>query len=213
MNNSLATSYPFIKQIVIEEGYQNEIEWQKNINFDDIDRKYLIREIAWVILSSGMKEAIIKKIFSKISTLFNNWDGPEKIIENKNYYYNKGLKIFNNPKKIKAILDSMELVLQYDISNLKEKIRKSPNDVLQSFPFIGPVTCYHLAKNIGLPVAKPDRHLVRIAQLVGYDSVQMFCEDISNVCGDSVPVVDIVFWRFATIEPEYLRVLHSLSAG
>ena len=76
--------------------------------------------------------------------------------------------------------------------------------MLKSLPYIGPVTCYHLAKNIGLQVAKPDRHLTRLANHTGYNDVQLFCEDISRQTGDSIPAVDIVLWRFASITEGYL---------
>src|SRR3546814_12142360 len=33
----------------------------------------------------------------------------------------------------------------------------------RSIPWIGDITCYHLAKNFGAQVAKPDVHLVRVA--------------------------------------------------
>src|SRR3546814_11244849 len=33
----------------------------------------------------------------------------------------------------------------------------------RSIPWIGDITCYHLAKHFGAQVAKPDVHLVRVA--------------------------------------------------
>lgn len=93
-------------------------------------------------------------------------------------------------------------------------MRDKPLEALQSLPFIGPVTRYHLAKNIGLPFAKPDRHLVRLANSAGYTDVQRFCRDISVYANDSIPVVDIVLWRFAAITNSYLNVFYNaLSNG
>jgi hypothetical protein len=62
----------------------------------------------------------------------------------------------------------------------------------------------HLAKNLGLPVAKPDRHLVRIAGAAGYPNVDALCKDISEITQHPPSVVDVVLWRFATIQPSYL---------
>jgi DnaJ-domain-containing protein 1 len=83
----------------------------------------------------------------------------------------------------------------------------APLVALRTLPFIGPVTQFHLAKNIGLDVAKPDRHLVRIAQLFQFASVQDLCETIANQAGTRVAVVDLVFWRFATLNRRYLEAL------
>jgi hypothetical protein len=47
------------------------------------------------------------------------------------------------------------------------------------FPMIGPVTSFNLAKNIGLDVAKADRHLSRLAANVGFSDVPSLCRCIS----------------------------------
>jgi hypothetical protein len=67
---------------------------------------------------------------------------------------------------------------------------------LEALPFIGTVTKWHLAKNLGLDVAKPDRHLLRIAARFGYDDVQRMCHDICEFCGERISVADLVLWRF-----------------
>jgi hypothetical protein len=67
---------------------------------------------------------------------------------------------------------------------------------LEKFPYIGTVTKFHLAKNLGLDVAKPDRHLVRVANRFGYEDVQKMCRDIFDICGDKIAVADLVLWRF-----------------
>ena len=76
-------------------------------------------------------------------------------------------------------------------------------EFIQTLPFMGPATSYHLAKNIGLDVVKPDRHLLRMAAAVGYDSPSLLCEDIAASVGDRVSVVDVVLWRFATLNSNY----------
>ena len=62
-----------------------------------------------------------------------------------------------------------------------------------------------------LNVAKPDRHLKRIAQIFGYTDVQELCKEVSQSTGDKMSVVDLVFWRFAVITPEYRYVLMDYS--
>lgn len=62
-------------------------------------------------------------------------------------------------------------------------------------------------KNLGIQVAKPDRHLVRIAQNYGFNDVQKFCSSISEKTNDPVSVVDLVLWRYATLDREYLSNL------
>lgn len=207
MVDRLAFKYSFIKAHLIKNGFEEEINWQANIHFDEVDESIFLREIAWVILSSGMKETIIRNIFDKISKSFFNWTSSKLIVENKDKCFHKAIKYFNNKKKISAIIYAAEKINKIGFYQFKKNISENPIDKLQEFYYIGPITVYHLVKNIGLPYAKPDRHLKRIAKKEGYPDVQKFCHDVSNLTGDSKPVVDIVFWRFATITNDYLDVL------
>lgn len=213
MNEELKIKYEFAKTIVIDEGFQDEILWQSQLNFYDLTESSFLREIAWVILTCGMKERIIRNIFEAISHCFFQWSSAQKIINNREKCHVSALKIFNNEQKITAILNAADQVKRNGFENIKGEIHSNPIPFLKTFDYIGPVTVYHLAKNIGLPVAKPDRHLVRIAKQENYLDVQSFCGDISRMSGDPIPVVDIVFWRFATIEHNYLNVLSSLNIG
>jgi hypothetical protein len=83
------------------------------------------------------------------------------------------------------------------------QIKEGGVNYLQQFPYLGPITSLHLAKNIGLPVAKPDRHLRRIADKLGYSCVQKLCEDIARATDEPVPVVDLVLWRYSTLRQQY----------
>jgi len=207
MLNKLAYKYTFIKSYLIENGFAEEIEWQAKIHFDEINESIFLREIAWVILSSGMKESVIRNIFENVSECFFNWISAGLITQNKEECFQKALKHFNNKNKVSAIIFAAEKINEIGFCQLKSALREEPFEKLQEFPYIGPITVYHLAKNIGLPYAKPDRHLKRIAKNEGYTDVQKFCHDVSKLTGDSKPVVDIVFWRFATITNDYLDVL------
>lgn len=210
MTQRMVSVYPIVKEIVRLEGYGKEIRWQQGIDFAKVNERSFIKELTWVILSSGMKEQTIRNVFNKLTPIFDDWESAKIIHEHKKECYSEALQVFNHPKKISAIIDSIDIIHSIGYDRLKRRIRKAPLETLKRFPYIGPVTVFHLAKNIGIPVAKPDRHLVRIAKSVGYDSVQDFCSNISKIYGDSIPVVDIVFWRFANIEPNYLSVLRTI---
>lgn len=207
MSQKLALKYSFIKNFLIENGYSMEIDWQASVSFDDINESDFLREISWVILSSGMRESVIHNIFGNISECFYNWASSEIIVKNKNKCYHNALEYFNNKNKISAIIYAAEKIENLGFSNFKDEISEDPLNKLQELQYIGPVTVYHLVKNIGLPYAKPDRHLKRIAKNEGYLDVQQFCYDVAVLTGDSKPVVDIVFWRFATITDNYLDIL------
>ena len=202
--NELATRYLMAKRIIIDQGFQNEILWQSKLCFGDLNESEFLRELAWVILSSGMKERVIRKVFPNISYCFFNWSSAKEIADNSDICFDSAIKQFNHKPKIAAVIFAAQKLRDANFDDFKRQISENPIGVLQQFPYIGPITVFHLAKNIGLPVAKPDRHLVRIANQEGFYDIQDFCRLISHECGDSVPVVDIVLWRFATVEKDYL---------
>lgn len=202
--SELAMRYLMAKKIIIDQGFQNEILWQYNLSFEDLKETDFLRELAWVVLASGMREQVIRNLFPYISYCFLNWSSAKEIADNADICFNSAIKRFNHRPKIAAIINAAQKIKDTNFDDFKNQIKQKPLEALQQFSYIGPITVFHLAKNIGLPVAKPDRHLVRIAHQEGFLDVQDFCSQISKESGDSVPVVDIVLWRFATIEKEYL---------
>lgn len=66
---------------------------------------------------------------------------------------------------------------------------------LGTLPWIGKITKWHLARNMGIDVAKPDRHLVRLCEEFGFKDVQKMCGFISKRTGDRIGLVDVILWR------------------
>jgi hypothetical protein len=116
------------------------------------------------------------------------------------------MRVFNHAPKIRAIGSLCERVANEGFHKIRKKIKSGGVEFLRTFAFIGPVTSYHLAKNIGLDVVKPDRHLVRLSQAAGFSSPKELCQVISDTTGDSLAVVDIVLWRYATVTSNYVRL-------
>lgn len=67
---------------------------------------------------------------------------------------------------------------------------------LQTFSFIGSITKYHLARNVGLDVVKPDRHMVRLAQYLQYSSPDELVSEIASETGERKGLIDFVLWRW-----------------
>lgn len=201
---SLLKGYEFARNYVVKAGFGDEIEWQRNLHFEDIKESDFLRESAWVILCAGMKESVVRKYFRDITFCFFEWESAEKIVRMKKYCVEYALEILNNLRKIKAIAETAQRVFDIGFNRLKAILQDKSTEILLSFPFMGPVTSYHLAKNLGMPVAKPDRHLVRLASSLGYTNVQEFCAVISKASKEPISVVDVVLWRFATLRRDYI---------
>lgn len=158
--------------------HANEIAWQENRDFSKVDLEEFYREYVWVVLCSGFSVVGARKIMDL-------WlQDPTNFELIKHRMKRKAIKLgFENAESWLKTLQSQ----QTDIEKL---------EYLQTLPHIGPVTRYHLAKNLGIDVAKPDVHLVRIANEYGWYDVQEMCEMISKEKGQKVSVVDVVLWRY-----------------
>jgi hypothetical protein len=111
---------------------------------------------------------------------------------------------------VRAIVETARLVERTGFESFKQSVLASPMESLKMIPFIGEVTAFHLAKNLGFPAAKPDRHLQRLASVLGYSGAAGLCRDLSDRSGDSIQVVDSVLWRF-TERNGYRQVIAQLN--
>jgi len=167
--------YLDIKHTVMEAGHTDDIDWCEDVKPCSCAVDFFL-EYLWVVCNSGMKYEIAQIIYKKILTAII---GHRDVSE-----------VFNHAGKCKSITfvkDNKEsLFKQY--GEASDKIA-----FLSTLPHIGPITKYHLARNLGLDVCKPDRHLERIAGM--YDTTpHALCDRLAQITGDRVGTVDIVLW-------------------
>ncbi len=193
------------KETVIESGFAHELDWQHSAALHDITEQRFLSEAAWVILSAGMRESVIRAKFPLVSKAFRDWLSAKEIVLHKSQCRRKALGFFGNERKIGAIIRIAEEVALCGFAEVHELLEKHGTTYIEHFPFMGPATSFHLAKNLGLAVVKPDRHLMRVATYAGYPSPDALCREIADVVGDKISVVDLVIWRYATINRDYLQ--------
>lgn len=166
---------------VVEAGYEEEIIWQRELKPCDSSADFAA-ETMWVILCSGMKEQIARKIQKRI---YDAWSRG-----------NPTSSGFNHIGKVKAIdfVYSQQPTMFENYLKAEDKV-----SFLLTIPFIGKITCWHLAKNLGVDCAKPDRHLVRVADKYGTTPDQL-CQSLSEKTGEKKSVIDIVLWRACNLK-------------
>lgn len=169
-----------LKQKIIRAGYNEEIVWAESIKPCD-NAAAFFDEYMWVVLSSGMKNQIARLIEERI---YKAWElGKETAAA------------FGHQGKVLAIdyvRKNKDLIFElYQTSDNKI-------DYLKSLPHIGDITKYHLAKNLGFDIAKPDRHLQRIATSYGLDTFSL-CKKLADETGYRIATVDLIIWRAANL--------------
>jgi hypothetical protein len=158
-------------------GLNPEIEYTRQLRFDAVnDEKFLI-EYAFVVISSGMKNQVAQRIFGR----FNAHLDPS---------------VIGHPGKREAIARAVKEHHEWLM-----QLRAAPDKLayLESLPWIGGITKYHLARNLGLDYVKPDRHLVRLATKFGYPDPATMCADIASEVGERIGVVDVILWRYSNL--------------
>lgn len=153
-----------------------DIEWAEALT-PPTDADVFASEAIFVICNSGMKHTVACGIFDRCMAALRA-GRPVR-------------EVFGHAGKAAG----ME-VIWAQRHELLARYLKAPDRLhfLQGLPWIGGITRYHLAKNFGEDLAKPDVHLQRLADREGC-TPQALCERLAAETGLRVATVDTVLWR------------------
>ncbi|MBZ9897278.1 hypothetical protein LB545_23465 [Mesorhizobium sp. BR1-1-6] len=159
-----------------------------------IDAADFVLRVSYVILNSGMRWTVAQDIWTrmKLSLIETGEVGDT----------------FGHPGKKKSINQVVSNRSEY-FDGFRSAWQNGPDAVIEfceTLPHIGGITKYHLAKNLGVDIAKPDVWLERVAANSG-EGVQELCSRLSKLAGDSVSTVDYVIWK--TCQQGWWRTKHS----
>jgi len=179
-----------------EAEHPDEIDWGNSISpetFKNLRSKRFLSEYCWVIYASGFKVSTIEAIFPDLKTAFKDFE-LEELAKMKST--KPVLAIFNNERKASSFLDGSKVIAKEGFSAFKKRLKNTGIDMLEELPGIGPITKFHLAKNIGLAdEAKPDVWLVRAADACS-STVEELVAFLSEKYAMSRHVVDVILWRY-----------------
>ena len=201
----IAHGYFFAKNYVIKKGYGSEIDWQDELNYDKVTEQTFLEQFSWVVIASGMNDKVVRKIFPAIKKIMFDFASSQKLYVNEKNCMRKALKVLNHPGKIKSIFYVVDFINKHSFEEVRSRIKIEGISFIQTFPYMGKATSYHLAKNLGLNVVKPDRHLIRISNLLGYDSPDTFCQLLASQISEKLSLIDLVLWRYATLDRNYIK--------
>ncbi|BCB22015.1 hypothetical protein [Bosea sp. ANAM02] len=158
-------------------GWANgDIEWAENIQPPQ-DPEAFALETIFVICNSGMRFTVAQKIFDRVKWALQAG--------------NSAADVFGHKAKAAAMDTIWQTRAQLYRDFMASKDRMA---FLRAIPWIGPTTVFHLGKNFGEQVAKPDVHLVRLGKLWSKEP-QALCEELANMTGLRVATIDTLLWR------------------
>jgi hypothetical protein len=162
-------------------------------------------ECFYVICVAGFKQDYAKVACEKVINFIKSKNGVfevEDIIE-----------VYRNKNKIRAIKDVWDNRKKYQKQFYSLKTDGEKVDFLGTLPYVGNITKYHLARNLGLNFAKYDIWIQRLAvALYGNDmllnkvnnskidpKVKELCDkmffDAQKCTGEKIGFIDVVLWR------------------
>lgn len=202
----LAHRYLDAKAAVIAAGYAEEIDRPGLLGITSATESVVLEEAAWVVFNSGMRERVVRQHFPAIREAFLGLTSAAAICRDESGCRSRALKAFNHAGKVNAVIAFAGHVAAVGTESFVDGILSVGPSYLCALPYFGPATSRHLAKNLGLEIAKPDRHLERLAKQTGYAGAQALCEAIAAATAERVSVVDTVLWRFSAIFPSRLVI-------
>jgi hypothetical protein len=165
-----------IERALVEAGYGEDIFWAEQLESPGHPDVFA-RSAVYVIVNSGMSYTVAGPIYQRcIDALVGK--GSVR-------------RVFRHKGKARAIdtiwASRRQLFAEFNAADDKLAF-------CQSLPWIGPTTKYHLAKDSGVDVAKPDVHLARLARR-DRTTVERLCRRLAALTGYRVATVDTILWR------------------
>lgn len=188
--DALVHGYLDAKERVLSAGYEADIVWAENLATVRPDATYVMREGAHVILNAGFRFAVARKLWPGLTRAFRTWN-PAEISE---HCLPAARTVLKHEGKIGAMVALAAILRAEGHEGIVADAADPPR--LCRLPFIGKITCWHLAKVLGADVVKPDVHLQRAADEAGHATALGLCEVLREATGDRLTVIDSVLWRY-----------------
>jgi hypothetical protein len=214
--DALCILYRGARRLTVLAGDGQNVAYFSGLTPDLLLERDFLREVTFAIFCSGFREATLQRKWPALRRAFDDWDSPEAILHSRDLVRAQALDVFNSERKVDAALTAVEMVAADGWDQIQDLLAQAGPHYLTRFPMIGPVTCYHVARNLGIDCVKPDRHLLRIAEAAGYEGQQgpdEMCRMIGAVERHRIGVVDFCLWRWATLTPDYVARVRATVEG
>lgn len=187
--------------------YGAEMSQIESVKFGEVTPDHFFREYAWVVHASGFSAKAVSKFMPRLMAAYGPWETLAR--EFVGDMFERIKLVCNNLPKARAVQSMARMmsdrVYSGDGASAETRWREFRDSSLSDpaglaeLPYVGKVTCLHLARNIGLlECVKPDLHLVRMAGHWGFSDCAEMCRAMRGE--DDVPlgIVDLALWYSAS---------------
>lgn len=154
----------------------DDIAWSETITPPSNPEDFAVEAI-WIICNSGMKATIARQIEGRVLAAIKSGRSIHEAFGHK-----------GKAAAMETIWSERQRFFN-EFNNATDKL-----SYLETMPWIGKITKYHLAKNYGVDCAKPDIHLQRLADREN-TSVHEMCARLATETGYRIATIDVILWR------------------
>jgi 3-methyladenine DNA glycosylase Tag len=165
------------------------MNFYRRLSPEKITDKFLLEELSWITYAGGFRYDVIRKYWPKITEAFSGFD----VCKVSELYEDIDVQAkliceksgFRNITKAKWCIFNAQRIIQLDCEfrasgglkgyflqiarmDIRQIVENTPiflNDL--RFKGIGKTTIFHLLKNVGIDIFKPDIHVCRMLQKLG----------------------------------------------
>lgn len=156
----------------------------------------LLAEYGWVVVSCGMTAHVTSKLWPGLTEAFHRWE-PAAVAARPVDVRVAALGVLKHPRKIGAILDFAEELARGPglMARLASRPVKELLAYLQTLPWVGERSRYHLARNLGWDVVVKTGPVPRLAAFLQTSPDDLVAATAQEV-GERVRTVDLVLWNW-----------------
>jgi hypothetical protein len=180
--------------------YLEEYERIRNTKFDELTPEFFFKEYIWVVHATGFSASAVGKFMPRLLEAYGDYRSLSS--QTFEQSFPRVSIVCNNPQKSRAV-HSTSVLMKREIDSIGWQSYRdqslSTTDKLAGLPYIGKVTCNHLARNIGiLDKVKPDLHLVRMADFWGFADSEAMISEMSKAYCIPLGLADLCVWYYAS---------------
>ncbi len=148
-------------------------------------------EYIWVVYVSGLSASVVAGMWPRLVQAAGFWNEDM----NEAVLFNRLVPVNRNRTKARALHSTRQELARLGWRTFRGAYLHDMES-MRLLPMVGPVTCYHLARNLGHDVVNPDIHLARLARCYAYASPANMCGHLASAFGERIGVVDLTLWAY-----------------
>lgn len=182
----------FLKAVDYAVAYHlDTLDYFRSVSLEDLTPERFWSEYVWTVYASGFNAKVLSTKFEALMNAVGPWDWTQPNL----WVSKRVMHIIAHPRKCEAVLRCRTYLISMGWDAFCSEYCLSPED-LKELPYIGRITCYHIARNLGVDCVKPDLHLVRLSTRYSFENPEAMCAYLAGLSDERIGVVDFILWAY-----------------